>query len=166
MATDVRQLPRNDQVVLGAGLLAFVLSLLPIYYGVSVKALGIDASKNYTSWHSWATLALLLMIAATVIVAVQAFSSQSLPDMSVGWNTLVAGLASVAALIYLIRSFTLDSGDLPGGSYGLKWGAYVIMILLIVQAIFAYLRMRDSGEQLPWAPRTDGPADETPPPAV
>jgi hypothetical protein len=72
------------------------------------------------------------------------------------------------ALIFIIRTFTYesDSADLPGGgkvSAGLEWGAYVLIILAIVQAVFAYLRTKDSGDSMPWDNRgTTAP----PPPAA
>jgi hypothetical protein len=153
-APDVRSLPRNDQGLIAAGVLAFIASFFP-YYGYSVSGrsgdlLGFNASHSWTAWHSYATLALLLVIAATVIAAAQVFSGESLPQIGVSWNIVVLGVSALGTLLFIIRSFTFDSGDIGPVSYGLKWGAYVVMILCIAQAVFAYLRVRAAGEAMPW----------------
>jgi Family of unknown function (DUF5336) len=147
---DFRTMPRNDQGVLAAGVLAFIASFFP-YYGASVNAGGFHGSSSTSAWHSYATLALILVIAATAVAAVQLFSPTSLPQTSMSWNFVVLALSAVGTLLLVIRSFTLDSGDIGGLSYGLRWGAYVLMILCVVQTVFAFLRMRAAGEAMPWA---------------
>jgi len=147
---DFRTMPRNDQGVLAAGALAFIASFFP-YYGASVNAGGFHGSSSTSAWHSYATLALILVLAATVVAAVQLFSPSSLPQTSMSWNFVVLALSGVGTVLLIIRSFTLDHGDIGGLSYGLKWGAYVLMILCVVQTVFAFLRMRESGEAMPWA---------------
>ena len=163
--TDVRQLPRNDQGVLAAGVLVFIASFFP-YYGYSLSGkvgnpLGINASHSWTAWHSYATLGLLLVLAATIVAAVQVFAGESLPEMPVSWNLVVLGLSALGTLLFIIRSFTLDSGDIGPLSYGLKWGAYVVMILCLAHTAFAFLRMREAGEPMPWAQHGD-PAAQPP----
>src|SRR5436305_13957785 len=82
---NVRELPRNDQGVLAAGVLAFIASLFP-YYGVSVHSLGVNGSSSTSAWHSYATLALLLVIAAPPVAALQASARASLATTGVSWN--------------------------------------------------------------------------------
>jgi Family of unknown function (DUF5336) len=147
---DLRALPRNDQGVLAAGVLAFIASFLP-YYGASVNAAGFHGSSSTSAWHSYATLAILLVLAATVVAAVQVFATDSLPQTTMSWNFIVLALSAVGSVLLIIRSFTLDHGDIGGFSYGLKWGAYVLMVLCVVQTVFAFLRMRAAGEAMPWA---------------
>ena len=149
-SSDFRQLGRNDQGILAAGVLAFIASFFP-YYGASVSAGGFHGSASTSAWHSYATLALLLVIAATVVAAVQVFARESLPQANVSWNFIVLALSALGTLLLVIRSFTLDHGRVGGFSYGLKWGAYVLMILCLVQTAFAFLRMRASGDAMPWA---------------
>jgi hypothetical protein len=149
-SSDFRQLPRNDQGVLAAGFLAFIASFFP-YYGASVNAGGFHGSSSTSAWHSYATLALLLVIAATVVAAAQMFARGSLPQTNMSWNFVVLALSGAGTVLLIIRSFTLDHGDVAGFSYGLKWGAYVLMILCVVQTAFAFLRMRASGDAMPWA---------------
>lgn len=149
-SSDFRQLGRNDQGILAAGVLAFIASFFP-YYGASVSAGGFHGSASTSAWHSYATLALLLVIAATVVAAVQVFARESLPQANLSWNFIVLALSALGTLLLVIRSFTLDHGSVGGFSYGLKWGAYVLMILCLVQTAFAFLRMRASGDAMPWA---------------
>jgi hypothetical protein len=143
---DIKSLPRNDQVILGAGALAFITSFFP-YYGLSVTGFG---SYTVNSWHSYATLAVLLMLAATAVAAAQVFAGASLPKLEVSWTMIVVGLSGLATLLYVLRSFTLKTASAGGASLGLKWGAYVTMILLIVQLVFAVMKLRASGEAMPW----------------
>lgn len=155
MATDLRELPRNDQGVLAAGVLVFIASFFP-FYGASVHAAGIGASTSVTSWHSYATLAVILLLAATVAAAAQLFAAESLPTLPVSWNVVVAALSALGTLLYILRAFTLDSGSALGFDYGLRWGAYVVMVLAIAQTAFAVIRLRESGETMPW--QHHGPA--------
>ena len=148
---DFRAMPRDDQGILAAGVLAFIASLFFPYYGASVSAGGFHGSASTSAWHSYATLALLLVIAATVVAAIQVFARESLPQANVSWNFIVLALSALGTLLLIIRSFTLDHGSVGGFSYGLKWGAYVLMILCLVQTVFAFLRMRASGDAMPWA---------------
>jgi hypothetical protein len=165
MATDVRQLPRNDQAVLGLGILIFIASFFP-FYGVSVKSGGFSGSSSVTSWHSYATVALLLLLLATILAAVQLFAGSNLPEIPVSWNLIVLGLSALGTLLYILRAFTLDSGNSSGFSYGLKWGAYVVMILALLQVVFAFLRTREAGDAMPWEHRgtAAGSGDAPPPP--
>jgi hypothetical protein len=153
---DLRQLPRNDQGVLAAGVLVFIASFFP-YYGYSLSGsfagapLGIGGSHSWTAWHSYATFGLLLVLAAAIVAAVQALAADSLPDMGVSWSMVVLGLSALGTLLFVVRSFTLDSGTIGPLSYGLKWGAYVVMVLCLAQTAFAFLRVRATGESMPWA---------------
>ena len=147
---DFRTMPRNDQGVLAAGVLAFIASFFP-YYGASVSTVGFHGSSSTSAWHSYATLAIILVMAATVVAAVQLFSPSSLPETSTSWNFVVLALSALGTVLLIIRSFTLDHGNIGGLSYGLRWGAYVLMVLCVVQVVFAFLRMREAGESMPWA---------------
>ena len=164
---DIKNLSTNDKVFLGAGILVFIASFFP-YWGVSVDGAGAfpGGSESTTAWHSYATLALLLLLASLLLGAVVIFSRTTLPDISISWNVIVLGLAALGALLLIIRSFTLESGDSAGFSYGLRWGAYVLMILALVQTVFAFLRTKDAGDAMPWEGRGSGADTAPPPPAV
>jgi hypothetical protein len=146
---DLRQLPRNDLGVLAAGALAFIVSFFP-YYGASAKAGGFSYSVSVNAWHGTALLGMLLVVAAAIVAAIIAFSPDTLPKMSLSWNVVVLGLSLLGTLLVIIRSFTLPSASGPGVDYGLRWGGWLLIIVCVVQSVFAFLRFRDTGEAMPW----------------
>lgn len=146
---DIKNLPRSDQGVLAAGLLAFIASFFP-FYGVSIDIGPFSGSSSINTWHSYAVLGILLVIAATVLAAMQVFAASSLPDMPVSGNFLVAGLSALGTLLIIVRGFTYDTVSGPGGSLGLRWGFYVVMIFCLAQVVFTAMRLRASGEAMPW----------------
>ena|SRR5437763_2738502 len=154
---DVRQLPRSDQYYLASGVLVFIASFLP-WYGVSYsfKFAGVNSSgsASINAWHSYATLGLLLMLAATVVTAVMLLSSASLPTLPVSWNFVATTASMVGALLVLIRSLNLPSASGPGGSVGLRWGGWLLLVFSVANALLALWRLRDSGEAMPWAQHT------------
>jgi len=164
--TDVRELPRNDKVFLGLGAAVFIASFLP-WYGASVSASfggqSFHSSASVTAWHGWAALGVILMLVATLIAAVQLFSDAELPTLRVSWNVLVLVVDAVGALIFVIRSIRLPSGNVAGFSVGLRWGGWILIIVAIAQVVFAALRLRDAGESLTsWQTAPEPP----PPPPV
>jgi hypothetical protein len=164
-SNDIKSLPRYDQGLLASGILLFILSLFLPYYGFDVKGPASDfigGGDSTSAWHSYGTFALILLLAATIIAAILIFSSSALPELPVGWNVVVLGLSALGTLLFIIRSFTYDSGDLGGVSYGLEWGAYVLMLLALAHTVFAFLRTRAAGDAMPW----DSRGTAAPPPAA
>jgi hypothetical protein len=159
----VQEINRNDLGVMGAGVLAFIASFLP-YWGVSVKSSvpGFSGSSSVSAWHSYATLGLLLIFAAAILIAVKTFAS--LPTMPVGIHVLAAVLAALGTLLVIIRAFTINNVNLPGLSSGVKWGAYILFIAGIAEVVFALLGMRESGEKVAWQAPGSGPAAPADPP--
>ena len=150
----MRQLPRNEQWFLGAGVLVFVASFLPWYgvsYNLSFAGLKSSGSASINAWHSYATLGLLLLLAATVIAGVMDFARDTLPETPVSWNVVVTALSAVGALLVVIRSLNLPSASGPGASVGLRWGGWILLIACIAHAVLAVMRMRASGDPMPWA---------------
>ena len=157
---DLRQLPRNDLGVLAAGALALIVSFFP-YYGASAKAGGFSYSASVNAWHGTALLGMLLVVAAAIVAAIMAFSPDTLPKTALSWNVVVLGLSVLGTVLVIIRSFTLPSASGPGIDYGLRWGGWLLIIVCIVQSVFAFMRFRDTGEGLPWQ-RTSAPPASPP----
>jgi hypothetical protein len=150
---DLKQISRNDQGILGAGILFLLLSFFAPFYGVSYHgAGGFGGSASVTAWHSYGFLAVLLIIIAVAIVALRVFGNASLPTLPVGPNVLVAGLALLGTLLLLLRGFTYKTASGGGYSVGLKWGAWVLYILAIAVVVFAIMNLRASGEKIAWDP--------------
>lgn len=164
MPVDFKQVNRNDLGVIIAGAVAFIASFLP-YWGFSYSLKGLGGfSSSVNAWHGYAVLGLLLIFAAAILVAVRVFGGTTLPTLPLGWHVIVAGLAALGTLLVILRGFTYPHASIPGGSYGVKWGGYVLMLVGVVEVVFAVLAMRESGESLSinQKPATP-PADSTPP---
>jgi hypothetical protein len=161
---DFKSLPRNDLIVLVSGVLVFIVSLFFPYYGASIKETvpGFSGSTSTNAWHGLAAFGLILLLLALILVAVQVFAAGSLPDVPLGYAMIAAGLAVLGALCVIIKSFDLPSGSGFGVSYGLRWGGWLLMILVIVQAVFSILRALSSDEGVPW--QSSGGAAAPPPP--
>lgn len=145
---DLKALDRLEQVVLGAGVLAFIVSFFP-FYGASFNAGGLSISSSVTAWHSYGFLGMLLVLAATAVAAVRLFSPKTLEGLPVGGNLLVFVLSAVGTVLVILRGFTYTHASGAGGSVGVKWGGYLLMIILIVQAVAAFMLFRKSEEVLP-----------------
>jgi hypothetical protein len=150
---DVKQIKRNDQVILGAGILFLLLSFFAPFYGVSYHgAGGFGGSASVTAWHSYGFLAVLLIIIAVAIVAYRVFANGSLPALPIGPNLLVVAVSGLGTLLLLLRGFTYKSASGGGYSVGLKWGAWVLYILAIAVVVGAVLNLMGSGEKVAWDP--------------
>jgi hypothetical protein len=147
---DLKQINRNDQGILGAGILFFLLSFFVPFYGVSGHGFGGGYSYTVNAWHSYGVLGDLLIIIAVALVAARVFANFALPKLPVGPNVLITGLATLGTLLLLLRGFTYKTASGGGYSLGLKWGAYLIFILAIVVVVFAFLNLKASGEKVAW----------------
>jgi hypothetical protein len=143
---DVKQIKRNDQVILGAGILFLLLSFFAPFYGYTGPSVGGFDGFSVTAWHSYGFLGVLLIIIAVAIVAARVFGNASLPALPVGPNVLVAGLATLGFLLLLLRGVTYPSAH----DFGFKWGAWVLFILAIAVIVGAFLNFKESGEKIAW----------------
>src|SRR6185437_2282993 len=147
---DVKQIKRNDQVILGAGILFLLLSFFAPFYGVSGGGFG--GSASVTAWHSYGFLAVLLIIIAVAIVAFRVFANGTLPALPIGPNLLVVAVSGLGTLLLLLRGFTYKTASGGGYSVGLKWGAWVLYILAIAVVVGAVMNLMASGEKIAWDP--------------
>jgi hypothetical protein len=150
---DISSINRNDLAVMIAGVVAFIASFLP-YWGISFKSkvsgTSFGSSGSISAWHSYATLGLLLLFAAAILIAVKTFAASSLPSsLPVGLHVVAAALAALGTLLLILRAFTIDGPNGGGFSSGVKWGGYVLFIAGIAETVFAVLGMRESGEEIP-----------------
>jgi hypothetical protein len=158
---DLKSLPPFDMAVLVTGVLTFIVSFFPYYgahvsgsvNGINVGSFG-DASASVSAWHSYSTVALLLVLAGTIVAGVAMFST-SLPDLPVGLRWIAAGLCALGALLYVIRLFTLPHHHVSLGaglsaSEGVKWGGYLLLVIVLVNAVCAVMSALRSEEPVPW----------------
>jgi hypothetical protein len=156
-----RQVGNNDLGVMAAGVAALLFSFMP-YWGVSYKGLGAGLGGSINAWHGLAFLGCLMIFAAAGIVAARVFGGVTLPTLPVGWYVIVAGLAGLGTLIVLVRGLTYPHASGLGASVGMKWGGYILVVAGIVEAVFAVMALRDSGESVSY----DRGTPDTPPPAA
>jgi hypothetical protein len=135
---DLKQIKRNDHLVIGGGIVAFLASFMP-YLGWSYGPF----SYSVNAWHSFAILGLLFIFAAAVITALRVFGNTSMPSLPVGPNVLVAGLAILGTLLVLIRGLTVTH-------YSLQWGGYLVLLAGIAEAVGAFMNFQASGEKVAW----------------
>jgi len=122
---DLKQMNRNDQLIVGGGALAFIASFLP-YVGVSGGVGGFHYNYHINAWHGFALLGLLFVFAAAVIVALRVFANAAMPKLPVGINVLVLGLAGLGTILVILRAITY-------GHVSVEWGGYVLFIAAIAE---------------------------------
>ncbi len=157
MAADFKTLDKNVQGALIAGGVATILSFFSAYISVSYDSKltgGIDLSNGISAWHSYATLGILLVIAATAIIAIKAFAADSLPD-GIPWNLAAFGAAALGLLLLVLRPLTIGGGG-NGVSVGPGWSGYVLWLAVAALVYFAFTLFKASGDKMPER-KTDTP---------
>jgi hypothetical protein len=180
---DLKSLNRLDQVVLGAGVLAFILSLFHTFTssvsGPSAALLGSLGSHTHaTAWHNWGILGMLFVLAATGVAAARLFAPASVPKLPVGLNLLTLVLSGLGFLCLVIAWFHNSASESFEGikvSVHLGFFGYLLLLVALGQLVAAFLQFKSSGEVMPdfkamqankasAAPSVAPPGYGTPPP--
>jgi hypothetical protein len=161
----VQEINRNDLGVMGAGVLALIASFFP-FYGASVSSGVFHASANVSAWHSYGFVGVLLLLIAAGAIAAQTFAGDSMPSLPVGLHVAAGAAAGLGTLILLLHGLTFSHPTFPGVSYGMKWGAYVIIVIGAIETVFAVLGMRESGEKMEWQRSPASPPPPVAPPTA
>jgi hypothetical protein len=166
MAVDFRSLGKYEQGALISGALAIILSFFGSYVTASFDGPGAGAISNSAgtnAWTSYATLGILLVILATVIVAVKAFAAENLPE-GVPWSLVAFAAAALGTLLLILRALFPGGPDFPGLDVGPGWSGYLLWIAGIALSVFTFLTFKASGETLPrrGAAAPAGPASAAP----
>jgi hypothetical protein len=158
MAADFKALDKNTQGALIAGGVATILSFFSSYISISYDSKltgGIDLSSGFSAWHSYATLGILLVIASTAIIALKAFSADTLPD-GIPWNLAAFGAAALGLLLLVLRPLTIGGGG-NGVSVGPGWSGYVLWLVVAALTYFAFTLFQASGDKMPDLNKKDTP---------
>lgn len=165
MKFDASRLSRLDWGIAGGAAVAFISAFLP-WWGYSGPVNILNASVSGWSAGFWAWAGVLLVVLAGILLVLRRMEA-SLPELPVGPALLTAGLSALGALFILIRWVSLPSAHGLGGSVGAKYGLFLGLIAAIVATACAVIELRESGEALPWAPKSasapEPTADPTPP---
>jgi len=158
MAADFKALDKNLQGALIAGGLATILSFISAYISVSYdgKVAGVDLSYGISAWNGYATLGILLVIAATVILAIKAFAADNLPD-GIPWSLAAFGAAALGLVLLVLRAFTVGGGG-SGVSVGPGWSGYLLFLAAAALTYFAFTLFKASGDKMPERNRDTPPA--------
>lgn len=138
---------------MGAGVVAFVVSFFPYYGGSRVTAVSVSTPGAAGHWSACYSSSLPPRGCPARV------RRQPAARAAGGWAFVVAA-SVLGALMIFIRSVTLPSGSALGlVDYGVRFGGWLLIIVAIVQVIFAVRAFLASGEQLPGrgAPRSQPP---------
>ncbi len=124
MAFDPKTVKTNDWGVLGGVAAIFIVSLIPSYVtfelgGVSFP--GVPSGVN--AWQSYATLGLLFLFAAGVIVTLRVFAIATLPEIGVGWSGYLLMLLAIATTVFAALNFRESGETAPWADRGASGAA-------------------------------------------
>jgi hypothetical protein len=140
-------LSRHDLAMVGVGVLVFIASFLP-WYGVTFS--GGNAETGVTgsvdAWHGLAGLGVILLLFGAVAAAAEPMVlGEDWPPRLV--PVVSALLACLGAAFVVIKSLSLPTSDVPGASIGLRWGGWILLVLVVVEALISVLRVVHAGDE-------------------
>ncbi len=144
MADDISAMNRHQQGVLLAGAAATILSFFPGFIRVTFEGNGFDVSTN--AWTGSATIGMLLILGATMVVGFKALNDAALPG-AVPWYLVAVVAAVLGTLLVIVRALTAGTSA-PGAHVGPGWSGWLLIVMAVVLTVFAVLTFRDSDEKL------------------
>ncbi len=142
-----RDFPTPDLILSGAGVAMLIDSLLP-WYGYDANGWHPTFIAYRAGFMIFFPMLIVLLIAGTS--ATRAWSGTEMSRVGGGeltWNLLFLLGDAVAFLLIVLRWATLPTLD--GAEVGAKFGLYLGLIIVLVQAAGAFLAMVAAGERLP-----------------
>jgi hypothetical protein len=136
---------RHDLVAVGTGVLVFIVSFLP-WYGVKFDGGLAESGVNgaVDAWHGLAGIGVILLLFSAVATAAEPMLGEDRPR----WlgPVIAALLACLGAVFVLIKSFSLPTPLVPGATTHLEWGGWILLVLVVVQALVSVLRAVHAGD--------------------
>jgi hypothetical protein len=138
MKAKVQGTNQYDLGIIGAGLLAFILSLIPSYYTANSGPF----SDSFNAWHGfWGWFAVVLALVGAGLLAARLFGNVTLP---IPLRLTVLGLFAAAFLLTIIAGLTWAGLDTHGVDVGKYTGHGVIywlcLIVIAAGTALAFLR--------------------------
>ncbi|MDT0203087.1 hypothetical protein [Nocardioides sp. AE5] len=154
-ASSFTTLSKVEQGALIAGGLSLILSFIGSYIRVSID--GVEMFGNFSSgtnaWTSYATLGMLLILAATALVVVRLFAAAILPS-GVPWYLITLAASALGTFLIILRALTASDSAF-GASVGPGWSGWALFITTIALTACTALMFKASGEKLPDLPKPD-----------
>ncbi|HVT22858.1 MAG TPA: hypothetical protein VHE57_15875 [Mycobacteriales bacterium] len=131
---------RSEAALVVTGLLIFIASFLP-WYGVDfdggVAEAGVTGTHN--AWRGLAAAGLLLILFSVVLTVASPLFGEDVPRRMPA--VFAAVLACVGAALVVARSIDLPGLDIPGATASLRWGGWVLVVLVVVHMMISVLRV-------------------------
>jgi hypothetical protein len=143
MKAQIQSTNQYDLGIIAAGVLAFILSLIPSYYTLDVPGFG----DNLNAWHGfWGWFGVLLAVVGAGLLAARLFFHVTLP---IPLRLTVLGLFGAALVFTLIALLTWAGHDTGGADVGKYTGHgviyYLVLLVILAGAVLAFLR-KDAAE--------------------
>jgi hypothetical protein len=134
-----RQRSGSELALLATGVLTFIASFLPWYsatFSGDVAELGVTGT--YNAWHGLMAVGVLLVLFSLVVTASGPLLAEETPSRWIPIGAAV--LACGGAVLVLVKSFDLPSLDIPGVTTHLRWGGWLLIVLVLVHAALSVVR--------------------------
>lgn len=148
MTIDLKSLSKVELGALVAGGVSVLVSFFGSYIRVSYDGGGVveRVSAGTSAWTSYATLGVLLVIAATAVVAVRIFAASALPA-AVPWNLVALAASGLGTVLLVLRALTVGGGGF-GASVGPGWSGWLLFLTTIALTACTALMFKGSGEKI------------------
>lgn len=124
---------RGADRLLGIAGLASLLLLWAPWYGLS------DGTMN--GWQAFGLIDVFVVVSAALAIAtVLVTATRDTPELPIAMDVITAPIASLTALLVLIRLLDLPYAEVTDGR---QWGAFAGTIAVIATAAGAWMAMRD-----------------------
>lgn len=147
---DLSKLSTGDRVIVASGGVLFIAYFLPWFTAdagfVSVSASGGDVG------FLWATLPMLLGLAAAGVIIASKLFDVTLPDLPIPWGQALLGAGALAALLVVLK---LLIGEDAGGAEALGidvsrgFGIFLAALAAIGLAAGGFLKMQETDSAAP-----------------
>jgi hypothetical protein len=137
---DFSKLSRNQQMALGAGVLA-IISLFVPWYGVSGFGISVNASAFDAGILAWGGLLLIIAAAAILVLKGLEIRDVKVGNLAAEQFALILGAVS---LVFIVLRWLTDN-DFT------KFGLYLGIIAAGLVTYAAYMSMKEAGLELPSA---------------
>ncbi|HVX68245.1 MAG TPA: hypothetical protein VHA79_00985 [Mycobacteriales bacterium] len=142
---EYRPASRSEMALVVTGVLVFIASFLP-WYGVTFEGGLAEAgvTGTYNAWHGLTAAGLLLVLLSLVVTASGPMLGEDAPSRPL--SIAAAALAAVGAVLVVVRSFDLPDLGIPGATSSLKWGGWILIVLVVLHAAICVYRAVRSQE--------------------